>query len=292
MAWKEWSPSIHYAQYQTLKPCRFAERRLYDFEIICVIKGALSTEMLGAVHVVTEGQLIFLPAGVPHRNEVLATESAAEATFLGIHFDFDGRLSAASESDIVVSDEGEANPDRFAREADAGGTPPLSNRVVYDCPAECLTWMDRIALEFTMRSEGCEAVCRGLMLNVLVALSRAGASRLGADASLHAERIRKLIARMEQAPAAAWPSERIARELKLNEDYAAKLFRQVAGMPPGRLLKAIRHREAKRLLRETDWSVEVIGERVGYPDLHYFSRIFSSGEGISPREYRKLSRML
>ncbi|WP_235548882.1 AraC family transcriptional regulator [Paenibacillus sp. Soil522] len=38
--------------------------------------------------------------------------------------------------------------------------------------------------------------------------------------------------------------------------------------------------------------LEEVGGRVGYPDIHYFSRIFRRHEGISPSEYRKLSNIL
>lgn len=291
IAWSEWSPNIHYAKYQTLQSCTFPERRLYDFEIICVVRGTLIAEMRAETHVVNEGRMIFLPSRVRHRNEVVAPDSGAEAKLLGIHFDFDGKLTIATESDMVV-DEREEHPDKFAEEAVASGFSPLSDHAVYDCSAECLQWMDRLVEEFTMRPNGYELVCRGLMLNILVSMMRSGTAQSRAGMSPYADRIKRLIEKMEREPAAPWPSHRIAKELKVSEDYALKLFRQVAGMPPGQLLKAIRHREARRLLRETDWSIEVVGERVGYPDLHYFSRLFSMSEGISPREYRKMSRIL
>ncbi|MNG41143.1 HTH-type transcriptional activator Btr [compost metagenome] len=63
-------------------------------------------------------------------------------------------------------------------------------------------------------------------------------------------------------------------------------------MPPGEYISAVRHREARKLLRETELSVEEVGGRIGYPDTHYFSRIFRRHEGISPSEYRKLSNIL
>lgn len=292
LAWKDWSPGIHYAKYQTIAGCcTFPERQLYDFEIICVLRGTLVTEMRGERHVTAEGRMIFIPPGVAHRNEVIAPEDEREARLLGIHFDFDGKLRIAAENDMIVGAEGE-KPDKFAAEAVIGSFAPLSENVVYDCPAECLQWLDRIAREFEARQDGYELICKGLMLNVLVTMMRAGTARLRASLSPHSDRIKRLIEQMEREPAAPWTVQRIAKDLRVNEDYAARLFRQVAGMPPGRLLRTIRHREARRLLRETDWSIETIGERVGYPDLHYFSRIFAANEGIPPREYRKVSRVL
>lgn len=287
---RDWSPTVHYAQYQKQAPCTFPDRYIYDFELICVCKGQLRTEMRGVSHTIGEGEAVFLPSGVPHRNAIVSKQGA---TLLGIHFDFDGRLRIATESDMVSLDlDAALNLDKFAEEAVAPELGALSSRVVYACAPECFQLMDRLVGEFTMRRSGYELVCKSLMLGILAMLLRSGEAGAAQGDPVHRERIRRIVEAMEQEPAAAWGLPRIARELKVSEDYASKLFRQTAGMPPGRMIQSIRLREARRLLRETDWSVETVGARVGYPELHYFSRIFTAGEGISPREYRKLSRVL
>jgi len=71
----------------------------------------------------------------------------------------------------------------------------------------------------------------------------------------------------------------------------SKQFKDTLGMSPNKYLQMIRQREAKRLLRETEDTVEEIGKAIGYGDIHYFSRIFHKWEGISPREHRNLSRV-
>ncbi|CAI6087388.1 AraC family transcriptional regulator [Cohnella sp. JJ-181] len=287
---REWSPTVHYAQYQKLPPGSLAERYIYDFELICVCKGRLATEMRGERYTVGEGETIVLPSGVPHRNAIVSPQGA---TLLGIHFDFDGRLRIATESDMVSTDlDAEPDLDKFAEEPFAPELGDLSSRAVYPTGPECFRLMDGLVGEFTMRRSGYELACKSLMLGILAMLLRTGDESAGGGDSVHRERIRKMIEAMEREPGESWSAERIARELKVSEDYAAKLFRQVAGMPPGRMIQSIRLREARRLLRETDWSVETVGARIGYPDLHYFSRVFTAGEGISPREYRKLSRVL
>ncbi|WP_217596606.1 AraC family transcriptional regulator [Cohnella sp. GbtcB17] len=287
---KDWSPTVHYAQYQKLPPGTLVERYIYDFEVICVCKGKLATDMRGTRYTIGEGEAVFFPSGVPHRNAIV---SANGATLLGIHFDFDGKLRIATEQDMVSTDlDAEPDLDKFAEEPVTPDLDALSSRAVYKCGPECFQSMDRLVGEFTMRRSGYELACKSLMLGILAMLLRSGDDGADGGDSVHRERIRKMVEAMEKEPGDSWSAERIARELKVSEDYASRLFKQVAGMPPGRMIQSIRLREARRLLRETDWSVETVGAKIGYPDLHYFSRVFTAGEGISPREYRKLSRVL
>ena len=64
-------------------------------------------------------------------------------------------------------------------------------------------------------------------------------------------------------------------------------------MPPSEFVQSIRHREAQEASPRICINVESIGEQVGYPDIHYFSRIFRRHEGIYTRtEYRKLFKIL
>lgn len=82
---REWSPGIHYAQLQTLAPCTFPRRRLYDFELLYIRHGNLVTRMDHQEFRLSSGQLIFLSSGVYHQNIIV---SEAETRLLGIHFDF------------------------------------------------------------------------------------------------------------------------------------------------------------------------------------------------------------
>ncbi|WP_340021860.1 AraC family transcriptional regulator [Paenibacillus sp. FSL K6-1096] len=285
---REWSPGIHYAQLQTLAPCTFPRRRLYDFELLYIRHGNLVTRMDHQEFRLSSGQLIFLSSGVYHQNIIV---SEAETRLLGIHFDFFGESVIAREEDMLVNED-DVSAGKFAVEAVTAPFMPLSEDPVYTPSPECVLAMEQLVHEFTMRHAGYEWVCRGLMLNILASLLRSQSSRRLAKASVHEERIRALIDEIELHPASRWTNRSMAAAMNMHEDHFSKLFRELAGMPPGEYLRAIRHREARKLLRETDESVEAVGGRVGYPDIHYFSRVFTANEGISPRAYRKLSRIL
>ncbi|MBB6735587.1 AraC family transcriptional regulator [Cohnella zeiphila] len=284
---REWSPSVHYARHQRMSTGVLTQRRLYDFELLYVSQGEAATTMRGQRHTIAAGQLIFLPSGVYHRNEVV---SEPEARFLGIHFDFFDELDIQTESDMIVNEDS-PQPDKFAREALSDAFPPLSSAAVYTVPLVFVQTMEQIVQEFAMRPVGYELACKALMLSLLAQLARLPRGRPDA-ASPHDPKLQALMTAIEAEPARPWTNRDVAGSLHLSLDHAAKLFKQASGLSPGEFVHAVRHREARRLLRETDLSVERVGESVGYGDIHYFSRVFRRHEGISPTDYRKLSRIL
>lgn len=283
----DWKPRVHYAQFETLPPCLCQARRLYNFELLYVCNGALATTVEGVRHTLAAGQMLLMPPGVLHQNEIV---SAPSARLLGIHFEFFQELNIQSDEDMVMKEEGE--PGVFAAEARFGDWPALSGRLVYEPSAECVQQMEQLVQEFTMRPFGYELACRGLLLGILAQLLRSLMADRLAGATVHQEAIRTIVRQIEQHPAEQWSAARIAELLGMSDDHAAKLFRQTVGMPPGALVRSIRHRLARSLLRNTSWSIEQIGLHIGYPSIHYFSRVFTANEGMPPRAYRKLTRIV
>lgn len=285
---REWMPTIHYAKFQQMDKGLLPPRRIYNFELLYVSQGQAATNMNGQRHELSAGQLIFLPAGVKHQNEAV---SRAGTRFLGIHFDFFGELDIHTEHDMITYDEAPAFH-RFAVEAVSDSFPPLSHQPVYTPTLACVALMEQLVHEFTMRPLGYELACKALLLGILSHLLRLPLARARGLASQHDNRLMELAEAIERRPADQWTNGVIADWLGLSLDHAAKLFKELVGQPPGEFVGAIRHREARRLLRETELSVEQIGDAVGYSGIHYFSRQFRKHEGISASEYRKLSRVL
>ena len=81
--------------------------------------------------------------------------------------------------------------------------------------------------------------------------------------------------------------EDVARALGRHRSHVAEVVRRSTGRTVGALIAAVRLDEACRRLQETDELVEVIGERVGYPDATHFSRMFKRRYGASPSAWRK-----
>ncbi|MBW7455644.1 AraC family transcriptional regulator, partial [Paenibacillus sepulcri] len=82
--------------------------------------------------------------------------------------------------------------------------------------------------------------------------------------------------------------EQIARSFNFNASYLSKIFTKYAEEPPSKYLTSLRINEAKYLLtHHPNLTIKEVGERVGYPDQFYFSRIFKQVTGCTPKEFQK-----
>ncbi|MHB9130022.1 MAG: PocR ligand-binding domain-containing protein [Armatimonadota bacterium] len=69
--------------------------------------------------------------------------------------------------------------------------------------------------------------------------------------------------------------------------HFSHLFHRETGVTFTRYVQALRIEEAKRLLVDTDGSITEICFACGFNSLTHFNRVFHSGEGCSPRQFRR-----
>ena len=82
----------------------------------------------------------------------------------------------------------------------------------------------------------------------------------------------------------------IAAKYYRDVTYVSKLFKEYTGMNYNDYLMNKRVEEAKKLLLNTDMSVEDIANEVGYCNIIYFRKVFKSKTNMSPGQYRKDKR--
>jgi YesN/AraC family two-component response regulator len=73
----------------------------------------------------------------------------------------------------------------------------------------------------------------------------------------------------------------------ISPQYLNKLFHAYMNNSVGGYIQQLRVKEAARLLRETDLSIGLIMEEVGYYDRKFFNKTFKKIEGVFPKEYRE-----
>lgn len=81
--------------------------------------------------------------------------------------------------------------------------------------------------------------------------------------------------------------EKLATIEHYHPAYYAAWFKKVTGKSPSTYIQNIRLEEAKRLLKETSWSISSIAQEVGFEYPSSFTRWFVQWQGVTPQSYRK-----
>ena len=79
----------------------------------------------------------------------------------------------------------------------------------------------------------------------------------------------------------------MAQICKLSPSYLTKIFNENFKTTPVQYLIKYRIEMACRLLQRSDMRIEDIALQTGFGSGNYFSRIFKSVVGVSPKDYRK-----
>jgi AraC-like DNA-binding protein len=79
----------------------------------------------------------------------------------------------------------------------------------------------------------------------------------------------------------------ISGQFYISPSYLSKVFKSVTGFVLTDYVNIVRVKEAQRLLRDTDWSITEISERVGFDNFSHFGKMFKRISSLSPRAYRR-----
>lgn len=82
-------------------------------------------------------------------------------------------------------------------------------------------------------------------------------------------------------------TQELMEQFHFQKDYFNRLIKKKTGMTYSEYLQNIRLCQAKKLLRDTNYSVSQIAEMVGYHNKGYFYKIFTEKYGMTPARYRK-----
>lgn len=139
---------------------------------------------------------------------------------------------------------------------------------------------------------GYERACRSLLEVVLIRLNRQRDAALSGEpsdarTSRECDLVRRYIDNHFKENLSL---DQLAQLAHLNKYYLAHAFRREFGVSPINYLISRRIEESRFLLRETDHTMSLIAQILGFSSLSYFSQCFRRVEGVSPMEYRRRQR--
>lgn len=79
----------------------------------------------------------------------------------------------------------------------------------------------------------------------------------------------------------------LARQFNYDSAYLSRLFKRLLGRSFHEILTELKLNEAKRLLVESNYSIEYIAKQVGYNSYDAFGIAFKKAIGMTPMQYRK-----
>lgn len=79
----------------------------------------------------------------------------------------------------------------------------------------------------------------------------------------------------------------LSEVLFVNKIYLSKTFKSVTGTTLLKYHNQVRCDKACELLRDTEFSVEIIGSKVGFTTPSHFAQVFHRQCGCTPSQYRK-----
>lgn len=104
------------------------------------------------------------------------------------------------------------------------------------------------------------------------------------------ENLVELLALIERAPHGELSNGYLAARLGMSVERFIRWFREHMRETPTNYVIATRVRLAKQRLALTDKTIDQIAIDCGFPNRHYFSRMFARDVGCGPAEFRKRQR--
>lgn len=121
----------------------------------------------------------------------------------------------------------------------------------------------------------------------LLALDHAGYQAKTVIEDLDRERVEAALYWYENNLSRAPTVREVAEEIGVSEVHLRRLFAQQRGESPRIAFQRLLLRQASRLLRETELTLEEIADQCGYVNASSFSRAFKADTGQAPGRFRR-----
>ena len=164
---------------------------------------------------------------------------------------------------------------------------PLTRRIFHDETGIVGILCEQCLREYNEKMTGYADVIRNHLLTLILYLVRNEAPSEAKNVDSTVRRIKEYVADHYTSPLRLAD---ICRHLNFSLSYVSSLFRARTGMTFRDYLLRVRIEQSCRLLRCSLMTVEEISSRVGYADPAFFYKGFRRIMGMTPDDYRRLSR--
>lgn len=246
------------------------------FEILLILSGEQESIINQNTYILKENDILLIPPGILHENHCFSTKGM---TYFAAHFDIDDpalRYTMIKNGRLIYPDCTPENStirsilDEWIQLYDKKTAYTLSDRFL------TLEILARLMTAFVKISEENEE--NEVNIQIL-SIARSIAETIQHNFNtffLNENRDKKQLL-----------MKNIYREANISMSYGLEVFKKIYGISPKEYLDQLKFKEAKRLIRNPNISIESISDQVGYSNVAHFSRQFKKWAGISPKIYRQ-----
>lgn len=153
-------------------------------------------------------------------------------------------------------------------------------------------YFSHIIQEYSLKSPDSELICKNLIENLLLLLSRkvnftVALTPIMKKSSLLCIDIRQYI---DSHYRENLTLDMLAERSHVSKYHMVRIFTEEYGVSPINYLILRRIEEGKKLLKTTDHSLALISRTLGFSSPSYFSQVFKKHTACTPLEYRQKSR--
>ena len=234
-------------------------------QVIHVKRGDLTVTVSGATHVLTSGDLFFIPAETRYS---LATQTGMILAMVDFHFQGSGA------ADTYLRDYLKPTPMRIPpKYAGAAG------RVV-----------DELARAYLLQNVESVLRSKALLYELLALLTRivnesSDDHDFTPEQTLYVEAARRII---EDNLTRRFSLDALAAAVGVSKYHLSRLFRRRYGVSPGEYHTTLRMRQAAALLSMGHLSISEIAVQLGYMSVQSFSKAFKQHFGVNPSDHTSL----
>jgi signal transduction histidine kinase/DNA-binding response OmpR family regulator len=80
--------------------------------------------------------------------------------------------------------------------------------------------------------------------------------------------------------------DELASELAFSRRQLSRKFQSIIGLSPGEFMRSVRLKRAAQLLKDSQYNISEIADRVGFGAIKYFNLNFKEEFGVTPTQYR------
>ena len=280
MEFQDFNPYLRYINKAKIYRSYLQFLRAYDFRLFYITEGRVSLEFEKQTFSLSEKDLIIFPPGISYK---LVLEKEKSVTYYVLNFDFD-HVSENKNSRVPVPVK-QFNPkDIFSTST----LPPfdrvfvLKNAIFAE---EILEELIELELTQPVQNKYIKTILLEYLL-VKCILKHKKTETLSFTQILiekTKEYIRKNIMNCPSNKA-------IAKAIGYHPYYLNSLFVNHEHITLHKYMDNVRLKRAKDLLLFSNLPICDIAEQSGFSDASYFSRIFKKNFGLTPKQYRELSK--